>query len=106
MCGEKCNSSMNLTRGVGVAVVPPGQEQVHGEVGCVRKRRVLMLQQSFFSGCKPQEPLPVMVLGCASNHLDIPTSITRDWLHLPAGHKFIPGKQTSIFHLERGIRSS
>lgn len=62
-----------------------------------------MLQQSFFRCC---EPLSVTVLGDASSHLDILTSITRDWLHRPAGHRFISGKQTSIFHLESGIGSS
>ena len=62
-----------------------------------------MLQQSFFKG---REPLCVVVWGCASSRPGILTSVTRDWLHLPTGHRFIPGKQTSIFHLERGIGSS
>lgn len=65
-----------------------------------------MPQRSFFKGRELQEPLRVAVRGCASSCLSIFTSITRDWLRLPTGHRFIPGKQTPIFRSERGIGSS
>lgn len=53
-----------------------------------------MLQRSFSKGC---EPLWVVARDWVSGRPGILANITGDWLWLPTGHRFIPGKQTSIY---------
>lgn len=97
--GGLYSTSGKLLRGAGAAAVPSGEGRLTAKVAMAGKGgRVPVLQRNFVPGaatCRGAGLCPGIL-----------ASATRESSRLPTGHGFIPGKQTSIFPLGRGIGSS